>query len=112
MSLKISADKERKKRYSASLHSTALIFLDMTNFPDMTPQNRTNHLPSVQPPDDGAEQVGEKIRKSCLCIPVGVGEFLITGLFCSPLVARKISTTAPCVRERIPMILKQRRKAS
>lgn len=48
-------------------------------------------------------------KKTCFFKPVGVGEFLITRLFCSPLVAGKISTTTTCVRERIPVVLKQRR---
>lgn len=46
--------------------------------------------------------------KCGFCEPVGVGELLIAGLFCSPLVAGKVSTAAPCVGERIPVVLKQK----
>lgn len=41
--------------------------------------------------------------------PVGVGEFLVTGLLGSPLVARKIAAATACVGERIPVVLQQTR---
>lgn len=75
-----------------------------------TPKKEPNPLPSAQPPEDGAARAGGNVQSGSRQ-PVGVGELLVAGLLCRPLVAGKVSTPTPRVGERIPVVLKQKGQA-